>query len=133
MTRIALVALCLAAAPAWAQDADIGRAHYHAHCATCHGLEGRGDGPMAGAMVMKPVNLTELSAANGGTFPLVRVVKRIDGRDPLVSHGSPMPVYGDYFEGMFDVPMKAPSGQPILTSQPVVDLVAYLMEIQRTE
>ena len=61
------------------------------------------------------------------------MVKRIDGRDPLVAHGSPMPVFGDYFERVFDVPMKAPSGQPILTSQPVVDLVAYLQELQRTE
>ena len=126
-------AVATIAAPTFAQDADIGRAHYLTHCATCHGLEGAGDGPMTGVLLIKPVNLTELSAANGGTFPLERVVKRIDGREPLVSHGSPMPVYGDYFEGSFDVPMKAPSGQPVLTSQPVVDLVAYLREIQRIE
>ena len=125
-----MIFLCF---PSFAQDADIGRAHYHTHCATCHGLEARGDGPMAGAMVLKPANLRELSASNGGVFPLERVIKRIDGRDPLVSHGSPMPVYGDYFEGVFAVPMKLPSGQPILASQPVVDLVAFLMEIQRLE
>jgi mono/diheme cytochrome c family protein len=132
MKRLAFLALCLAA-PAFAQDADIGRAYYYQHCATCHGLEGRGDGPMAGALIIKPVNLTELSASNGGEFPLVRVVKRIDGRDPLVSHGSPMPVYGDYFERSFDVPMKTAAGQPILTSQPVVDLVAFLREMQKIE
>ncbi|MFW2541384.1 c-type cytochrome [Primorskyibacter sp. 2E107] len=116
-----------------AQDADVGRALYRTHCATCHGLEGRGDGPMAGVMLIKPVNLTELAAQTGGRFPLERVIKRIDGREPLVSHGSPMPVYGDYFDGSFDVPMKTPSGQPVLTSQPVVDLVAYLREIQIVE
>lgn len=128
-----IIAGCALAGAVQAQDADIGRSHYHTHCATCHGLEGRGNGPMAGVMMIKPVNLTELRAANGGTFPLERVIKRIDGRDPLVSHGSPMPVYGDFFEGVFDVPLKAPTGQPILTSQPVVDLVAYLQEIQRVE
>ena len=134
MRRLALIAL-IATAPlaVSAQDADIGRALYHNHCATCHGMEGGGDGPMSGVLLIKPPDLTELSARNGGDFPLERVVMRIDGRDPLVSHGSPMPVYGDYFEGTFDVPMKAPSGQPILTSQPVVDLVAYLREIQRIE
>ncbi|WP_299922705.1 cytochrome c [uncultured Pelagimonas sp.] len=132
LSTLALSTLALTT-PAIAQDADIGRSHYHTHCATCHGLEGRGDGPMAGVLMIKPVNLRELTAANGGVFPLERVVKRIDGRDPLVSHGSPMPVYGDYFEGSFDVPMKAPSGQPVLTSQPVVDLVAYIKEIQRAE
>jgi mono/diheme cytochrome c family protein len=128
-----LALLCLLAAPALAQDADIGRAHYYTHCATCHGMEGHGDGPMAGVLTVPPTNLTELSASNGGTFPLVRVIKRIDGRDPLVAHGSPMPIFGDYFERSFDVPMKAPSGQPILTSQAAVDLVAYLHEIQRQE
>jgi mono/diheme cytochrome c family protein len=132
MRYLALILAGLAL-PAAAQDADIGRAHYMAHCATCHGLEGKGEGPMAGVLLIKPTNLTELTIANDGVFPLERVVMRIDGRDPLVSHGSPMPVYGDYFERSYDVPMKAPSGQPILTSQPVVDLVAFLREIQRIE
>ncbi len=123
----------LVTSPALAQDPDIGAALYRTHCATCHGLEATGEGPMAGALVIKPVNLTELAAQNGGEFPLIRVIKRIDGRDPLVSHGSPMPVYGDYFEGVFDVPLKSASGQPVLTSRPVVDLVAYLQSIQRSE
>ena len=131
--RLVILAACLLATPAAAQDPDIGRAHYNTHCATCHGLEGRGDGPMSGVLLIPPSDLTSLTLRNEGEFPLERVVMRIDGRDPLVSHGSPMPVYGDYFEGIFDVPMKTPGGQPILTSQPVVDLVAYLREIQRTE
>ncbi|GGF85402.1 MULTISPECIES: c-type cytochrome [Mameliella] len=131
IARLAL--LSLMAAPAFAQDADIGRAHFYTHCATCHGLEGKGDGPMAGVLTIPPTNLTELTIQNGGVFPLARVVQRIDGRDPLVAHGSPMPVFGDFFERSFDVPMKTQAGQPILTSQPVVDLVAYLLELQRIE
>ena len=39
----------------------------------------------------------------------------LDGREPLVSHGSPMPVYGDFFEGD-DTAMKTPSGQPLMRS-----------------
>ena len=76
LIRLALVA-ALAATGAEAQDADIGRSLFHTHCATCHGLEGRGDGPMAGVLIVKPVNLTELTAANAVVFPLERVVKRI--------------------------------------------------------
>ena len=131
--KILFAAFMCLAGPVLAQDADLGRAHYQTHCATCHGLEGMGNGSMAGALIQKPVNLTELTIQNGGKFPLERVVKRIDGRDPLVSHGSPMPVYGDYFEGVLDVPIKTPKGQALLTSQPVVDLVAYLRDIQRIE
>jgi hypothetical protein len=55
---------------------------------------------------------------------------RIDGREPLVSHGSPMPVYGDFFEGD-DAAVKAETGQPILTSRAVVDLLAYLEGVQK--
>ncbi|CUH78594.1 c-type cytochrome [Tropicibacter naphthalenivorans] len=132
MIRLAALTLMLAT-PVLAQDADVGRGHFYTHCATCHGLEGRGDGPMSGVLMIQPTNLTELAAQNGGSFPLDRVVKRIDGRDPLVSHGSPMPVYGDYFEGLFDVPINAPDNDPVLTSRPVVDLVAYLMEIQHPD
>lgn len=41
-----------------------------------------------------------------------------------------MPVYGDFFEGR-DVGLKTDSGQPIMTSQPIADLVAWLQSIQR--
>lgn len=122
-----LMAGAVAAGP---QDADAGQALYAQHCATCHGLEGRGDGPMAGVLMIKPVNLSELSAANGGSFPLERVVKRIDGRDPLVSHGSPMPVYGDFFSYRTD---EVKLQDDLATAQPVADLVAYLTSLQRAE
>lgn len=124
-----IATLGLMALPAAAQDAGEGRVLFRNHCATCHGIEATGHGPMAGVLVIKPADLTQLSAGNGGVFPVERVVRRIDGRDPLVSHGSPMPVYGFFFEGR-DVPLKMPNGQPMLTSAPIVDLVAFLQEVQ---
>ena len=60
-----------------AQDAAEGAVIYMQRCATCHGAGGQGDGPMAPALVVQPVDLTALAARNGGTFPVVRVVKRI--------------------------------------------------------
>lgn len=122
----ALSALVL---PASAQDVASGKTLFRTHCATCHGIEASGHGPMAGVLVIKPADLTQLAAGNGGVFPTERVVARIDGRDPLVSHGSPMPVYGFFFEGE-DTALKAPSGQPIMTSRPIVDLVAFLKDLQ---
>jgi len=116
--------------PAPAQDADDGAAIFARFCATCHGLAADGTGPMAGAMLIAPADLTGLSARNGGLFPVARVVARIDGRDPLVSHGSPMPVYGDFFAGR-DAVTKSEAGQPIMTSRPILDLLAWLQTIQR--
>lgn len=121
------IALGLMAGAVWAGDAKEGAALYERHCATCHGLDATGHGPMAGILVIKPADLTALSQE--GEFPLARVVKRIDGRDPLVAHGSPMPVYGGFFEGR-DVALKTASGQPIFTSEGVADLVAYIETLQ---
>jgi mono/diheme cytochrome c family protein len=72
---------------------------YHAHCAACHGPEGKGNGPAAAALKTKPVNLTILAKNNGGKFPTQRVQKFISGDDPsLLSHGSrEMPVWGPIF------------------------------------
>lgn len=108
----------------------MGAALYAKHCATCHGADATGGGPMAPVLVLQPPDLTKLAERNKGIFPITRVVMRIDGRDPLTSHGSPMPVYGDFFESDRAVSLKAETGQPILTSQPLVDLVDYLKALQ---
>lgn len=126
---IAAYSLALIGTQAVAQDIDEGAALYERHCATCHGLEAKGNGPMAPVLVLQPPDLTKLTERNEGAFPVRRVVMRIDGRDPLVSHGSPMPVYGDFFDGD-EVLLKAETGQPVLTSVPVVDLLEYLRSLQ---
>lgn len=126
-----LAAFGLSASALWAQDVDHGKSLFQTHCAACHGANAEGKGPLAGALLLQPADLTALAAGNGGEFPLERVLKRIDGTDPLVSHGSPMPVYGPYFEGVANTPMKLPSGQPMLVSQPIADLVGYLQSLQK--
>ncbi|MCL3881054.1 cytochrome c [Marivita sp. GX14005] len=130
-TLIATIAgLMLLTTAAAAQDPDKGAALYKTHCAECHGIDAGGDGPLAGALLIKPTDLTALAKANGGEFPLERVLRRIDGTDPLVSHGSPMPVFGPYFEGVANTPMKLKSGQPIMVSDPIADLVSHILTLQ---
>jgi len=79
---------------------------YRTYCATCHGLEGKGDGPLAESLRFRPPDLTLLASRNGGTFPTTKVIRIVDGRDPVGGHGGPdMPVWGDAFknaEGGFD-------------------------------
>lgn len=123
------VVLVLSTGGALAQDASAGAEIYARHCASCHGIDGSGDGPMSPVLLIQPSDLTTLTERYDGTFPKERVVMRIDGRDPLVSHGSPMPVYGDFFEGE-DIILKTETGQPVLTSVPVADLLAYLEGLQ---
>jgi mono/diheme cytochrome c family protein len=127
-TLICLAALGLAA-PASAQDAGAGALLYADFCAVCHGLELRGDGPMAGALTVAPPDLTRL--AGGGDFPIVDVARQIDGRTLPQAHGGDMPLFGRFFEGQgADVAMQGPGGQPVLLSRPLADLIAFLMEVQ---
>ncbi len=77
---------------------------FRTYCASCHGTSARGDGPLAGSMLKKPANLTEIAKRNGGEFPSEMVFKVIDGRQPVKSHGGPdMPVWGDVFMKSRDV------------------------------
>lgn len=124
--------LIVLAIPAMAQadDIEVGQMIYQKWCATCHGIAAEGNGPMANSMVLSPPDLTRLSARHDGVFPLRRVIYRIDGRDPLVSHGSPMPVYGDFFETGPLVALKTETGQPVMTSPAVADLIAWLRSLQ---
>ena len=127
-----LTVLIFSATALAAQDTDQGRALFQTHCATCHGANAAGNGPLAGALILQPPNLTTLASENDGVFPMERVVNRIDGTDPLVSHGSPMPVFGPYFDGVANTGMKLPSGQPMMVSEPIADLVGYLQSVQGT-
>jgi mono/diheme cytochrome c family protein len=74
---------------------------YMAYCASCHGKEGQGDGPVASSLTMPPADLTTLSARNGGKFPELRVTSAIKGDPALPAHGSAeMPVWGTVFQKM---------------------------------
>ena len=117
------------ALPASAQDAETGAALFYDYCSACHGVDARGEGPLAELLKIQPPDLTRLSERAGGTFPTLSVVTRIDGRNPLLAHGGEMPVFGRHFEGD-DTPMKTQAGQPILTSRPIVDLVTWLESVQ---
>ncbi|PUB15645.1 c-type cytochrome [Yoonia sediminilitoris] len=130
MKRLAItLSLLVSATTAFAQDAAVGRVLYETHCATCHGLDARGQGPMASVLLIQPTDLTQLTTKAGGTFPISGIIAKVDGRDTLLSHGSPMPVFGGFFEGK-GVAMRGEEGILIMTSQPIIDLVTFLESIQ---
>jgi mono/diheme cytochrome c family protein len=72
---------------------------FRAHCAPCHGLDGKGSGPVSVALKTKPANLTLLAKNNGGKFPIAGIRKFISGDDPFsASHGTrEMPIWGPIF------------------------------------
>jgi mono/diheme cytochrome c family protein len=75
-----------------------GRETYNAYCASCHGLSGKGDGPVASALKTPPADLTTIARRAGGRFPAIRVFQSIEGSAMVAAHGSKeMPVWGDVF------------------------------------
>jgi mono/diheme cytochrome c family protein len=64
-------------------------------CASCHGRDGKGNGPFARTLQKTPTDLTKLASFNGGVFPFKRVVASIDGRKNFSSHMiREMPIWG---------------------------------------
>ena len=125
------IALALSLIPfsALSQDLSRGTVLYQDFCAVCHGATAEGDGPMAEVLSIAVPDLTQLS--DEGEFPILSVARQIDGRDPLLAHGGPMPIFGDWFEGQgADVALPGPGGQPILLSRPIADLITYLQSMQ---
>lgn len=95
---IIVTGLLSAATAVAAADMKPGEAAYRRYCSACHGTEGKGDGIVAGYMTPRPPDLTLLAKNNGGTFPTMRVIAIIDGRETVRAHGErEMPVWGEVF------------------------------------
>lgn len=81
-----------------AEPFDIGKLEYQASCASCHGLDGRGGGPLAEVLQVSMPDITQLSKKNGGVFPIARAYEIIDGRQQIKAHGTrEMPIWGKHF------------------------------------
>lgn len=97
---LALVVWLLPSGPARAADyvAMSGKELYERFCAACHGVTGRGDGPVAASLSVEVPDLTLIARRALGRYPRERIVRIIDGRHVLGAHGSrTMPVWGEDF------------------------------------
>lgn len=104
-----------------------GRHSYTAFCASCHGAEGRGDGPVATALTTPPTDLTRIQQQNGGTFPTDSVYAYIDGRADVQAHGTrEMPVWGNIWMEQEGQPVRAE-----VVQQRINELVEYIRTLQQ--
>ncbi len=106
-----------------------GEVTYRVYCASCHGPEGRGDGPVAAEMRVKPPDLTRITWRSNGAFPANEVAAAIDGRTEMRGHGSrSMPVWGYTFQEASKV-----ADQEAEVRAQIELLVAYLRSIQEDD
>jgi mono/diheme cytochrome c family protein len=101
-----------------------GRDIFQFYCASCHGRDGTGNGPVASALKTKPADLTRLAMRNDGTFPRMEVEAFVtNGKPDMPAHGSrDMPVWGPTFRSL------EPSDRDV--KMRIANVVEYLESIQ---
>ena len=101
-----------------------GKQMYASYCAQCHGLNGKGNGPVAGSMKTPPPDLTLLSKNNGGKFPANHIDTILEYGVKIPSHGtSDMPVWGPVLGNM-------DQGNALTKQLRITNLSRYLESIQ---
>ena len=111
-------------------DSAAGRHAYERQCASCHGLGGRGDGPVAPALRVAPPDLTWLAERNGGEFPREHVIAVVTGTIAITAHGTrEMPVWSDRFAP--DGDEGATAAAALYVRRMVEALADYLATLQR--
>ncbi len=82
----------------WAQEFDAGKFEFQIGCAACHGIDGKGRGPVSSQVKVPPADLTVLAKKNNGVFPFNSVYEVIDGRKVVIAHGTrDMPIWGNRY------------------------------------
>jgi mono/diheme cytochrome c family protein len=94
-------------------------------CASCHGVDAKGNGPAAFAMRIPPADLTTLARRYNGEYPVGYVgALLMFGRNSSAHGAEDMPVWGSRFKDLD--PAHDPLGQ-----HHVDDVVAYIASLQQ--
>ncbi len=103
-----------------------GRIHYMRYCASCHGEDGRGGGPVAEALKDPPTDITRFRIEEDGTFRVDDLIEIIRGVKDVRAHGTrEMPVWGNIWG---DSELQSATPDQIETR--INELVEYMRSIQ---
>lgn len=118
--------IATAAAAASQKSVRQGRKYYLRYCASCHGENGDGHGPMASSLKEQPADLRLLSNKFGTPLSIEKVSAFIDGRQDVAAHGArTMPVWGERFYDIWNA-----KGSPGGMQGRITNIVLYLRTIQ---
>ena len=126
------IAMTVSAAPAQeAGNAGVsGEAEFNMSCASCHGEDGKGNGPKAFGLSKPVPDLTTLTQRYG-QFPREKLAGLIDGRDPIAAHGErEMPVWGVWFKAEAAEELGGAEGDEGSVARRVDNLIAYVEGLQ---
>ena len=130
------------AAAGQAEDFDVGKAEFQSSCASCHGADGKGNGPVSEHLRVPPPDLTMLAKSNNGVFPTNAAYEIINGLKTIPAHGTrEMPIWGYRFYPMTNLPhdvdlsywkMFGPDqSSDVVVRTRILGVVDYLSRIQQ--
>jgi mono/diheme cytochrome c family protein len=106
--------------------ANSGKQMYVGYCASCHGVDGKGSGPVAPSLKRPPADLSALSRNNGGKFPTDHVSAVLQFGAEASAHGTAeMPVWGPVLNKLDE---NAPHSS--LKALRISNLVQYIQTLQ---
>jgi mono/diheme cytochrome c family protein len=134
LSFFALMAGCMFSMMSFSASDNDGKQDFLTYCSSCHGVDGKGKGPMHLTTKQKPADLTVLSQAHGGNFPYITVRKLIDGRvekGNLRSHmNADMPVWGKVFTAQSSHSAGGQMQSEAEAKMRILNLIDYLVSIQ---
>lgn len=118
-------------APQTQQRVDVGKREFEANCASCHGIDGKGAGPITDLLKRSPPDLTQLAKKNEGVLPMARLYEVIEGSN-VQAHGTrDMPVWGrDYRVKDAEYYGELPYDAEALVRARILSLLDYINRIQ---
>ena len=129
------------AAVAEAEEVDIGKSEFQSSCASCHGADAKGKGPVGDQLKVPPPDLTMLAKRNNGVFPTNAVYEIVLGSKTIPAHGNrEMPIWGERFNPVVGLPhsvdpsywnMAGPLQNPeVVVRTRILAVIDYLNRVQ---
>lgn len=131
----AIAVLALLSIPLHAQEDNpnagvSGEGDFNMYCASCHGEDGKGNGPKSFGLSKPAPDLTQLTLRNG-FFPREKLLRLIDGRDPIAGHmDREMPVWGVWFREEAAADLGGAEGDEGSVARRLNNLVDYIESLQ---
>jgi hypothetical protein len=98
---------------------------YKEFCAVCHGKTGKGDGPAASALKVRPPDLSTLARRHGGKFPDAYVSNVLRNGVVINAHGTAeMPIWGPLF-------LSVDSSYQSQFDLRITNLIGYIKSLQK--
>ena len=108
---------------------NAGKTLYMQHCVSCHGVEGKGDGPAAARLSTAPADLTKIAARRDGSWPALEVMEILSGYSRNTQPREDMPVIVDILD--HDMSEFDPgNGEPFLMPTKLIEIADYLESLQ---